>query len=138
MSGVRRPRRARKPRAPRLPGGTYGALAAEGDDLEAAANVIADEARRLASWSRQISTGIHVDTSGDGKSATVWSEVGPAYPAETRARHPLFGNRKYWYGPPGTKFLGPAADAKAGDAMDRYAKKLDRLLAKAGFDDRQV
>lgn len=134
MATPRKPRRSRQPRPPRQPKGVYRGTADDGDDLAQAAEVVADEARRLAGWSRQISEEINVDVAGDGKTATVWSEAGPAYPAETRARHPLFGNRKHWYGPPGHEFLGPAADAKAGAAMDRYAEKLDRMLKKAGFE----
>jgi hypothetical protein len=132
---VRRPRRARKPRPPRTPGGTYRGTVAEGEDLGEAANVIADEARRLGGWSRQIAEDINVETSGD-KTATVWTDAGPAYPAETGARHPLFGNRKHWYAPTDRQkpFLGPAADAKASAAMDRYAQKYERLLKKAGFE----
>lgn len=133
---VRRPRKARKPRAPRQPGGTYRGAVAEGEDLGAAANVIADEARRLGGWSRQIAEDLNVDVAGDGKTATVWTDAGPAYSAETGARHPLFGSRKHWYPPAENqkKFLGPAADAKASEAMDRYAQKLNRLLKKAGFE----
>lgn len=48
-------------------------------------------------------------------------------------RHPLFGNRKHWYGPPGPPFLGPALDARSGEAMAKYAKKIDRMLRQAGW-----
>lgn len=132
----RRPKRVRKPRPPRQAKGTYRGTLAEGDDLDAAANVIADEARRLASWSQQIAGDINVDSSGDGRTATVWTDAGPAYPAETGARHPLWGNRKHWYVPAAQQkpFLGPAADAKASDAMDRYAQKFERQLKKTGFE----
>jgi hypothetical protein len=134
-----RPRKPRKPRPPRQPKGVYRGTAAEGDDLGAAANVVADEARRLASWSRQVSGDINVDTSGDGRTATVWSEAAPAYPNETGARHPVFArgeDREKWTWTAGNNrpFLGPAADAKAGAAMDRYAQKLSRMLKKAGFE----
>jgi hypothetical protein len=131
---VRRPRKARKPRPPRQPQGTYRGAVADGEDLEQAANVIAEEARRLAGWSQQIHDGIVVEGSGD--TVTVWTEAGPAWSAETGARHPLFGDRKRWY-PPSEKqkpFLAPAADAKASDAMDRYAQKFERQLRKAGFE----
>jgi hypothetical protein len=57
----------------------------------------------------------------------------PAYPAETRSRHPLFGDREHWYGPPGRPFLGPAADERAGDALAKYARKVDRWCREAGF-----
>ena len=109
---------------------TLGAVG--GGDLAAAAEVIAQTARELAAtWSKQIPPRITVAVAGN--TAVISCDVGPAYPGETRARHPLFGNRKRWYGPPGAPFLGPAADARAGAAMARYAKKIDRMCRKAGF-----
>ena len=82
------------------------------DRLREAADVIADDARaRAARWSRTIPGSITV--SSDGKIARVVAHAKVARPAELRLRHPLFGNRRYWYGPPGSSFLGPAAEAKA-------------------------
>ena len=101
-------------------------------DLRAAAEIIASGARALAgSWSQQIPPSIAVGV-GD-HIATISSNVGPARPAELRLNHPLFGNRNFWYGPPGEPFLGPAADARSDAAMVRYAEKIDRWAAKAGF-----
>jgi hypothetical protein len=108
---------------------TVGAVG--GGDLAAAAGIIADGARANAAWSRQIPPDIKVEVSGN--TATISTSVGPAYPAETRARHPLFGDRERWYGPPGEPFLGPAADDRAGAAMARYARKIDAMCRKAGF-----
>lgn len=109
---------------------TVGAVG--GGDLAAAAAVIADTARTLAgTWSKQVPESITVEVSG--QKATISADAPPAYPAETRARHPLFGDREHWYGPPGAPFLGPAADARAGAAMARYAKKIDRMCKAAGF-----
>lgn len=125
-------KRSRRPRAPSLPKGTYRGTLAAGDDLGAAAEVIAGEARRLASaWSRQVPPSIAVES--DGKTATISTDVGPAYPNEVdNVWHPTFGHRP-WVRNEHRPFLGPAADAKASDAMKRYAEKLDRMLAKAGF-----
>ena len=109
---------------------TVGAVG--GGDLKAAAAVIADTARQLASWSDQIPGRIQV-TQVSATVVEISCDAPPAYPAETRARHPLFGDREHWYGPPGARFLGPAADARAGAAMARYAKKIDRMCNKAGF-----
>jgi hypothetical protein len=109
---------------------TTGAVG--GGELANAAAEIADGARALAAaWSKQIPPDIKVHVSGN--MATISASVGPAYPGETRARHPLFGNRKHWYGPPGAPFLGPAADMRADAAMAAYAKKIDRLCREAGF-----
>lgn len=110
---------------------TLGAVG--GGDLAAAAGIIADTARALAAgWSAQIPPRIEVEVSGN--EATISCDAPPAYPGETRARHPLFGNREHWYGPPGEPFLGPAADLRAGAAMARYAEKIDKMCRKAGFE----
>jgi len=109
---------------------TVGAVG--GGDLAAAAGIIADTARKFAgTWSEQIPGAIEVRVSGN--TAEISCSAPPAYPAETRARHPLFGNREHWYGPPGAPFLGPAADARAGAAMARYARKIDRMCRARGF-----
>ena len=101
-------------------------------DLRAAAEIIADGARALAgSWSQQIPPSISVGV-GD-HIAIIASSAGPARPAELQLNHPLFGNRSFWYGPPGEPFLGPAADARSDAAMVRYADKIDRMAIKAGF-----
>jgi hypothetical protein len=102
-----------------------------GGDLAAAANIIADAAKANAAWSAQIPPRIKTEVSG--KTATISCDAPPAYPGETRARHPLFGNREHWYGPPGAPFLAPAADARAGAAMARYSQKIDRMCRAAGF-----
>lgn len=111
---------------------TTGVLGARGPDLAAAAGIIADRARENASaWSKQIPPNISVEVSG--RTATISADVGPARPAELRLRHPLFGNREYWYGPPGEPFLAPAADQASDAAMRRYAQKIDGWARRAGF-----
>ena len=102
------------------------------DRLREAADVIADDARRRAAvWSRKIPPSITVKTAGNV--ATITASAPNARPAELRLRHPLFGNRRYWYGPPGSKFLGPAADAKADDAMTQFSKVIDDWCKRDGF-----
>ena len=140
MSGVRR---ARKPRAPRKtpPRGVYAAaLSAEANesDLGAAAELIAKEARRLAGeWSATIPEQIQVTVDGD--TAIVSCAAGPAYPNEVdRVRHPVYGPtlknpRPAWVANKHRPFLGPAAELKAGDAMQRYAQRIDQLAKEAGF-----
>lgn len=131
---VPRKRRRTPRRTPGTQQATLGSVG--GGELRAAAEEIADGARRnAAAWSVQIPASIEVDVREDetGGTATISCDVGPAYPAETRARHPLFGDREHWYGPPGERFLGPAADTRAGAAMAKYARKIDRLCREAGF-----
>jgi hypothetical protein len=126
---------ARKPQPPRNVSRVtvLGALGGTGGgDLAAAAQIIAAEARRIsAAWSRQVPARITVSVSGNV--ATITADAPPARPAELRLRHPLFGDREHWYGPPGEPFLAPAADAAGDQAMTRYAKKIDRMCAQAGY-----
>jgi hypothetical protein len=111
---------------------TLGAVGG-GGDLGAAANIIADRARGLASgWSEQIPGAIGVEVSG--KVATISCQVGPAYPNEVAGvRHPTFGHDP-WVTNEHRPFLGPAADQASGKAMARYAKKIDGWARKAGFE----
>ncbi len=101
-------------------------------DLRAAADIIAAGARTLAgTWSRTVPESIGTQISGNVAIISAGAPV--ARPAELRLQHPLFGDREHWYGPPGEKFLAPAADAKSDAAMARYAKKIDKLAMRAGF-----
>lgn len=131
---ARRPRPPRTPRAPRTPGTrqtTVGMVG--GGELVQAAEEIADGARDYASaWSSSVPASIRTEQVSE-KQVNVVADAPAAYPAETRARHPLFGDREWWYGPPGEPFLAPAADAAADPAMRRYAQKIDRMARKAGF-----
>lgn len=99
--------------------------------LAEATNVIADTARGMASWSRKIPGSISVSV---GEMEAVIAASAPnARPAEYRLPHPLFGDRDYWFGPPGRPFLSPAAEASSDEAMAKYARKIDSWAAKAGF-----
>lgn len=126
-------------RTPRVPKGTYRGQVAPGDDLGQAADVIAQEARRIARGNGMPETAASIGVQVDGHRAIVYSDSPAAYPNEIPGvRHPVFGPtlknpRPAWVANEYRPFLGPAADAKASAAMDRYAKKLDRMLKKAGF-----
>lgn len=50
-----------------------------------------------------------------------------------RFRHPLFGDRSHWYSQRARPFLGPAMDAKAGDAVAAIGDAVDRALFNARF-----
>jgi hypothetical protein len=128
--------RKRAPRAPRTVTRVTVLAAVDsggGDpDLKAAAEVIKAGAKSLAStWSRTVPESIGIRMAGN--TAIVFAGAPAARPAELRLKHPLFGDREHWYGPPGEKFLAPAADAKADAALARYAKKIDRLARAAGY-----
>lgn len=136
----RAPRISRRDRAPRLRTGegTYlisgaGVTGGSGDLHEAAMIIAKDAYSRASEWSSTIPGSLSVE--GDDTMQTISFSAPPAYPGETRARHPLFGNRHYWYGPPGSPFLLPAADARADDATERYAQIIDEIAREAGWTD---
>lgn len=96
--------------------------------------VIAKDAySRASTWSSSVPASMSVD--GDDQLQTISFDAPAAYPGETRARHPLFGDRKHWYGPPGTPFLLPALDARADDATERYAQAVDTIARENGWTD---
>ena len=102
------------------------------EHLREAAEVIADDARaRAGLWSRTIPASITVTVAGELAKVTAHAKV--ARPAELRLRHPLFGNRRHWYGPPGSSFLGPAAEAKADKAAVIYSRVVDDWARRDGF-----
>lgn len=108
-----------------------------GGDLGAAAAIIADRARELASsWSVQVPPSISVSVAG--RVATISADAPPARPNELNLRHPVFarGPRDEWTWVSGNDrpFLAPAADSASDAAMQRYAKKIDGWARKAGFN----
>lgn len=56
------------------------------------------------------------------------------YTAETAARHPLFGNRDYWYQGPDHPFLGPAGDEGAEGAAEIVAQVISDWAFEYGFE----
>lgn len=130
----RRSRRRSTPAGPpRLGKGTYRADLTAGDDLGQAAQVVAGEAARIARGNGMPETAASISVEVRGDVATVYSDAPAAYPNEVEGvKHPTYGHRP-WVLNQHRPFLGPAADAKASAAMERFARKYDRLLAKAGF-----
>jgi hypothetical protein len=104
--------------------------------MAAAAAIIAREGARLAApWSRQIPPSIRV-TARAGR-ADITTGVGPAYPNETGARHPVYarGPRSRWTWVAGNNrpFLSPAAEAKADAAAAEIAKSIDDICHDLGY-----
>lgn len=133
MSAPRRPRAARSSRAPRTPG-TYHATSGSvgGGELVQAAEEIADGARQNASWSTTLPGNIRTEQV-DENHVNVVADAPAAYPNETNSRHPVFargGDRTKWTWVKGNNrpFLAPAADSRAGDALAKYANKVDALV----------
>lgn len=98
--------------------------------LREAAEIIAIKAREIsASFSKRIPTSIVVR----GGTGGVWIEAGGpggsiapnAYPFETGARHPLFGDTKHWYPQPKRPFLIEAGDAAIEQAAEAFSQVFD-------------
>lgn len=116
---------------------TTGALGA-GGDLRAAAAIVKDRAERIAGgWSETIPFRIEMEVAG--KVATLSCDAPAAYPNEIAGvRHPVFAegtdrSKWTWVLNQHRPFLSAAADQTAGEAMARYAKKIDRMCRQAGF-----
>lgn len=137
MSG--RHHKYKRKRAPGLPKGVYRGTVADGSDLGQAADVIAQEARRIAAANGMPETAASISVQVQGSRAIVYSDAPAAYPNEVAGvRHPVFGPtlrnpKPAWVANEYRPFLAPAADAKASAAMKRYERKLDGWLRTAGF-----
>lgn len=102
------------------------------DHLITACEIIATRARELAmGWSIRVPLMMRVSVAGNVGIIADWAP--PGRPAELRLNHPLFGDRRHWYGPPGTPFLRPAAEEKISDAAWEYAKTVDDHAKKLGW-----
>jgi hypothetical protein len=95
-----------------------GSGASAGTRLGEAAENIADGIRaRAAEFSVKIPPSVSVDQAST-TTATVSADAPNAYPIETGARHPLFGNRNHWYPMKQILFM----EEGAGNALDKAAE----------------
>jgi hypothetical protein len=116
-------------------GGTAGADLAM--RLKEAGEIIAALARaNFGSWSSRIPGSVRVTGGRTGVNVVAGGKKGPAaYTAELHVRHPLFGNRDYWYDPgadqkPG---LAPAAEEGVDAAARVVAEVIDDWAHEYGF-----
>ena len=132
---------------PRSPGGIValdGPWTAE--RLKQAAEVIAADARILAAWSERIPGSVRVyQPTARGRVVTIAAggvRAPQAYTFEGKRGgrpvwHPVFaeGDRADWRWVPQTPrpFMRPAAEARAGQAADVFAKAIDDWAAASGF-----
>jgi hypothetical protein len=114
-------------------GGTAGAdLAAR--LREAGAIVASFVAANAASFSDRIPGTVKVTGGRTGVYIVAGGKKGPAaYTAETAARHPLFGNRGYWYPGPVHPFMAPAAKEGLDPAARAVAGVIDDWAREYGF-----
>ena len=99
-----------------------------------AATIIAEGAKVDASAypSVQIPKSIHV-AQGSERTATVYADSPNARPIELGLRHPLFGNRGYWYPMKQRRFLENGALATGDAAAEALAMVIDDWAVKDGF-----
>ncbi|MBX6382023.1 MAG: HK97 gp10 family phage protein [Microbispora sp.] len=110
--------------------------------LRGAGRIVADEAKRRASWSSRIprATTVSVRFAGSpGVRVIVNRRKAPhARPHEHggrpgQFRHPLFGDRSRWYSQRARPFLAPALEAKGRAAEREISRVVDRVTRDAGF-----
>lgn len=110
--------------------------------LQRAGRDMLRQAQINASWSSRIpgATRLSVRFSRD-PGVDVRTDVrkaphAPYYENEGRPgvfRHPLFGNRSYWYSQRARPFLGPAFDAHADSTVAQMNDAVERVTRDAGF-----
>lgn len=133
---MRRARAPRKARAPRTPGlrsyhATTGSVGG-GELVQAAEEIAAGARENAARWSRSVPASIRTEQHDENR-VDIVADADPAYPNETGSRHPVFArgpDRRKWTWTAGNHrpFLAPAADERAGAALAKYAKKVDRMV----------
>lgn len=99
----------------------------QGKRLREAAEIVAMKAREIAS---AFSTRIPLSVKITGGASRVYIRAGGpvapnAYPFETGARHPLFGNRNWWYPQPVHEFMEDAYVMTQNDVADAFALVID-------------
>jgi hypothetical protein len=105
-----------------------------GKRLKEAGVLIAGIARGNASFSTRIPASIRVGGGRSGVVVRAGSVKAPhAYAFELGKRHPLFGNRGYWYPTAHIAFLEDAAESGAEAAAQIVAQVIDDWAAEYGY-----
>jgi hypothetical protein len=114
-----------------VPGGDGGALARR---VYEAATIIAEGAKDDAAQypSTTIPESIHVGQ-GSETTATIYADAPAARTIELGLRHPLFGNRDFWYPMRRQRFLENGAVNTIDAAAAAFAMVIDDWAIKDGF-----
>lgn len=102
--------------------------------LKAAGKVVADEAKKNASWSTRIPPAVKVQASMGSVAISVSGKRAPgARPLEHEGkpgkfRHPVFGNREVWVSQPARPFITPALAAKREEVLANIVAALNETL----------
>lgn len=106
------------------------------------AAAIADDARGRASWSRRIPGAIGPVVQAGRIGVRVNKKRaphGPLYELGSKGntgivRHPLFGNRKFWYSEPARPFLAPAVEAKRDEMVRQMLDAVEQVGRGVGLE----
>lgn len=100
------------------------------------------DAKARASWSSRIPAAIHLRVSFSGKNPGLIITVDHTVAPHARAyegivydvfRHPLFGDREYWYDQKSRRYVWPAVQATQQEVADLADDVIDEVFAAAGF-----
>lgn len=107
------------------------------DRMVQAAQLLADDVRkRTSAWSHRVPGATSVFNDGSGIGVVVDGALAPsASPNEFGDRHPLFGNRDYWYKTPHRPFLEESVNAVGADALDIVEGVIDDWTRDAGWEE---
>jgi hypothetical protein len=108
----------------------------------AIAVAISAEAKQNASWSRRIPAAISpsVTTKFIGVRVSKKKAAhGGIYERGVKGnpnvvRHPLFGNRDFWFSTPTRPFIAPAVEAKRGDSLEAMLRAVEEAKRGAGLE----
>lgn len=100
--------------------------------LKRDAGPVRDTAKRLAP-KRTGATAASIKVGTRGAKIVVYSRRDGAGIIHSGGRHPLFGNRNYWYKQKPTYFLTRAIDIEAPHIVRDVEQTVDRIMRSAGF-----
>lgn len=104
--------------------------------LRDGAKIIAEEAKKRASFSKRIPRTIRAAASGSKATVKAGGKRAPhAAALENNGkagtfRHPVYGNRDVWVDQQSHPYLAPAAEAKEGEVADVVAAAVDKAIDK--------
>lgn len=105
--------------------------------IRKAAEIIANQAKaNAARFSKRIPLSFRISVRSGNATISAGGEAAPnAIMFETPgARHPLFGDREYWYTQPYRPFMEEAAEEKADEAMQSFADDMiEQMLNENGI-----
>jgi hypothetical protein len=110
--------------------------------LRGLAVAIAQDAKGRAAWSERIPGAIAPTVTTKAVGVRVSKKKAPhgglferGGSSGSEIRHPLFGNREFWFSQPVRPFLQPAVDSKHDEAQRTLREALDEARREVGLHD---